>query len=120
MAVLTVSTFTVTRSSIQRFSDQVYYDVKVRLTETGGQSGARLQAVTLSRPGLTDHGCPPSARIGPGETWDMDSMSYCAPEVIIHGLPGTEVSASISITLTVTFADDNGVFDSLTATTDTK
>jgi hypothetical protein len=39
---------------------------------------------------------------------------------IIHKLPGTEVSASISITLTVTFADDNGVQGSLTATTDTQ
>lgn len=119
MAALTVSTFTVTRSSIQPYSDRVYYDVKLRLTETGRQSGATLRGVGLFVPGVgTDHGCPPSARISPGETWDMDSMVvYCIPEVIIPRSRNNEVT---SVTLTVTFADDNGVPGSLTTTTDTK
>jgi len=120
IAALTPSTFTVTRSSFQPFSDWVYYDVKLRLTETGGQSGATLNSVGLSYVGAgTDWGCAGSRhfKISAGETWEMDSLDYCSPEVVIHKSVGTEVS---SVTLTVTFTDDNGVIDSLGATVNTK
>ena len=120
MAALTASTFTVTRSSFQPLSDWVYYDVKLRLTETSGQSGATLNAVGLSYVGAgTDWGCTGSRhfKISAGETWEMDSLDYCSPEVVIHKSVGTEVR---SVKLTVSFADDNGVSDSLTATIDTK
>ncbi len=119
IAALTASTFTVTRSSFQPFSDWVYYDVHLRLTETGGQSGATLNAVGLSYVGAgTDWGCAGSRhfRISAGETWEMDRLDYCSPEVAIHKSVGTEVR---SVKLTVAFVDDNGVSDSLTATIDT-
>ena len=112
-AALAVSTFSVTRRSTQPLSDWVLYDVKLRLTETSGKSGATLKAVGLSVPMVgTDLGCTQSqhVRISPGETWDMDSLGYCAPEVSIHKSVGTEIA---NVSLFVTFADDVGRIGSI-------
>ena len=106
-ATLAVSTFSVTRRA-EQLSGWVVYDVKLMLAETGGRSGATLRSIELSAAGMgTDSGCAGSrrVRIGPGETWDMDSLGYCAPEVSIHRSVGNDIS---SVSLTVTFADDDG------------
>jgi hypothetical protein len=119
-AAVAISTFTVTRRSTQPLSDWVLYDVKLRLAETSGKSGATLKAVGLSVPVVgTDFGCTQSQhiRISPGETWDMDSLGYCAPEVSIHKSVGTEVS---SVSLSVTFADDDGRSGSLSGSVVTR
>ena len=67
----------------------------------------------------TDFGCSGSkpVRINPGETWDMDSMGYCAPEVSIHKSVGTEVA---SVSLSVTFTDDDGRSGSLSSSVMTR
>jgi len=119
IATLTVSSFTVTRSAFQPYLDKTYYDAKLRLTETGGQSGATLSSVAVSVSGVgTDTCFRPFKRIGPGESWDLDStVDYCAPEVIIPGTRGTE---GVSVTVTLSFRDDNGGRDSVTVTTETK
>jgi len=52
-------------------------------------------------------------RISHGGTWDMDSLGYCAPEVSIHKSVGTIVS---SVSLAMTFADDDGVVGSINLT----
>lgn len=119
-AALAVSTFTVTRQAVQRDSDWTVYDVKLLLAETSGKSGAVLQAIGLSVPVVgTDFGCTQSQRIriGPGETWDMGTLGYCAPEVAIHKSVGTEVSG---VSLSVTFADDAGRIGSLSGFVVTK
>lgn len=117
---LTISTFTVTRSAIQPYRDWVYYDVKLRLTETTGKSGVALREVGLNVPHVgVDYGCTRTTpvRINPGETWDLDSLGYCAPEVAIHKSVGTDISR---VTLSVLFVNDDGSSDSLDASTDTK
>jgi hypothetical protein len=119
-AALAISTFTVTRRSTQPLSDWVLYDVKLWLAETSGKSGATLKAVGLSVPIVgTDFGCTQSqhVRISPGETWDMNSLGYCAPEVSIHKSVGSEVS---SVSLSVTFTDDDGRSGSLSGSVATR
>jgi hypothetical protein len=106
LAQLAVSTFTATRRAVP-VGDFVYYDVLVRLIETTGKSAATLTNVALSIPGSTDIGCASQRRpkVGPGATWDMDSLGYCAPEVALHKSVDTYVS---SIALDVTYEDDFG------------
>ena len=112
-AVLTVSTFTVARPSDPPSSDGTFYNVKLRISETSGKSGANLQSVQLAFLGTTDFGCTASAtiRIDPGTTWDMSSLGYCAPEVFVRKADG-DVS---TVTLTVPFTDDAGHLGSLTS-----
>lgn len=84
----------------------------LRLSETGGMSGATLTKLVLSAlpGGGADLGCgPPLVRIDPGGTWDMASLGYCARE------PTTSSPAS-SLVASVEFADDDGRIGSFEAT----
>ncbi len=103
-ATLRVSTFTVTTNSIG-------YVVALRLSETGGTSGATLTNLVLRAlpGGDTDRGCgPPMVRIDPGGTWDMASLGYCALEP-----PSYRFS---SLVVSVGFTDDDGRVGSIEAT----
>jgi hypothetical protein len=120
-AVLAVSTFTVTRHpTSSATSDWVDYDVKVKLSEVGGNSGALLQSVALSSPSMgTDYGCSGSQipKINPGGTWDMDSWGYCAPGVYI---PKSVANEPATVTLSVRFVDNDGRAGSLSSTAMTR
>lgn len=110
MATLAVSTFTaaVRPPSMSSFG----YAVTLRLSETGGMSGATLTKLVLSAlpGGGADLGCgPPLVRIDRGGTWDMASLGYCARE------PTTSSPAS-SLVASVEFADDDGRVGSFEAT----
>jgi hypothetical protein len=106
-AVLAVSTFTARLVPPTSGKDYVDYDVKLRLSETTGKSGATLKTIKLSalpsgNSGSSSDGCwPKGLRIAPGETWDMESLGYCIPEV-----SGRTEDSSVS--LVVTFTDDDG------------
>ena len=104
--------FTVTTIPSTQASAWLEYRVKLRLSETSGQSGALLKTIALSIPGSTDYGCGEVVTINPGETWDMDSLGYCAPGVAIQKSVGTEVS---SVSLVVAFTDAEGRAGSLTS-----
>jgi hypothetical protein len=86
----------------------VEYDVKVRLSETSGKSGATLTSVVLSTPNETDYGCAgaQNAKIKTGETWDMDSLGYCTPDPILLR-PG-DTPSTVTVSFSATFADDDG------------
>ncbi len=112
--VLAVSLFTVTPIPPSQASDWIEYRVKLRLSETSGKSGATLKTITLSAAGTTDYGCGEVVGINPGETWDLDSLGYCAPGVSLH-----TVGASVSrVSLFVAFTDDEGRAGSLTTSVD--
>jgi hypothetical protein len=88
------------------------YAVKLRLSETGGTSGATLTKLVLSAlpGGDTDYGCgPPMVRINPGSTWDMASLGYCALD------PTTSYQAS-SLVVSIGFTDDDGRVGSIEGT----
>jgi hypothetical protein len=109
-ATLGVSTFT----AAVRFltMNSFGYAVKLRLSETGGTSGATLTKLVLSAlpGGDADYGCgPPMVRIDPGGTWDMASLGYCALE------PTSSYQAS-SLVVSVGFTDDDGRVGSIEAT----
>ena len=110
-ATLRVSTFTAVL--ISRAPRTFTYDVTLRLSETGGTSGARITNLVLSvlPGGDVDYGCgPPMVRIDPGGIWDMASLGYCTLE------PSSSYQAS-SLYVTVGFTDDDGRVGSLEATT---
>jgi hypothetical protein len=111
-ATLKVSTFTavlVSRSPTMNFFE---YAVQLRLSETGGRSGAWLTrlVITVLPGGDRDFGCgAPAVRIGPGGTWDMASLGYCALD------PTSSYEAS-GLVVSVGFTDDDGRVGSLEAT----
>lgn len=117
-ATLVASTFTL--SPVK--SGEAAYEVKLQLSETGNRSGATLQSVAFTHLSgksvvLSDLGCipiPPSFRshIGPGETWDMSALGYCAPDAIVDS------SITTTVTVTVMFIDDFGQAGTMTASTD--
>ena len=113
-AVLTISTFTVAHPAVPPSGDGMIYDVKLRISEASGKSGANLQFVQLEVFGSTDVGCTASERIriDPGTTWDMSSLGYCAPEVFVRRTDGDLKT----VTLTVPFTDDAGHVGSLKST----
>ena len=107
-ATLAVSTFT---AESRPTSNSSGYTVTLRLSETGGTSGATLTNLVLwALPrGDADNGCgPPMVRIGPGGTWDMASLGYCALEP-----PSDQFS---SLVVSVRFTDDMGRVGSIEAT----
>lgn len=107
-AMLRVSTFTVSPSPTM---DSFRYVVTLRLSETGGTSGATLTHLVLRAlpRGDVDYGCgPPMVRIDPGGTWDMASLGYCALE--------SPSGQSSSLVVSVRFTDDDGRGGSIEAT----
>ncbi len=94
------------------------YNVRFWLTETTGKSGATIVGVDLGAPNETDSTGPScwvtSIRVEPGGTLDVfdrgwEDLLYCAPSVI------SLVKAS-SITIVVSFTDDNGGLGTATKT----
>lgn len=107
VATLEVSTFIVWPRAVARPNE---YDIELRLHETSGRSGATLQSVVLGVArddgrGDTDSGCvpPPTslARIPAGQTWDLATLGYCAPEV-------PNQAGVTRVTFQATFTDDLG------------
>lgn len=93
------------------------YGATFWLTETTGKSGATITGVELGAPDETDSTGPSCwrdiIRVQPGGTLEVfdryDALSYCAPSVI------SRVKAS-SITIVVSFADDDGGVGTATKT----
>lgn len=85
------------------------YGVKLVLAETGGRSGAYIETpVLIGADGQTkDYGCGGLERIEPGGTWDMDTLSYCAP---------TGDGSAEGMKVVVTYVDDEGLRGTLEAT----
>ena len=84
-AVLVATMFTVQAAdnyvqgqSLPRYS----YGATLRLAEVSGLSGALVTSLALFYDGTLggDYACLYNVnRIAPGGTWDMNSLSYCAP-----------------------------------------
>jgi hypothetical protein len=109
-ATLAVSRFTVKQygAGINFFQ----YSAELELMETGGKSGATLTDLLLIAPGGTSEaGCPSPVHISPGRTWDMASLSYCAPS-----LESKSELSRVSFRATVT--DDEGTVGRLLITAD--
>jgi hypothetical protein len=117
-AVLAMSGITVTNGGPADQPGTFYLTEKFTLTETGGRSGATILGIWSSVAGGDSFGSGPPCgqpirvpRGGSTNAFDAgwDDLGYCAP-FAVGRLPAT-------VTIQVTFKDDDGRFGSVEATT---
>lgn len=113
-SVLAVSKLTIDLSRVG-LSLLAYLPRTLALTETSGKSGATVRTIDVTTAnGTPDSMCMGigSIRIGAGQTLDLaPALSYCMPYTLTSSL------ASV-ITVTLTFADDDGRLGSLVSSVD--